>query len=101
MLAPTKAWPDSGVSVALATIGMRFLSATIQIVFTYEAGVIGAVTSTLTGTTAPFSAIGGVSGLLKAEPAFMGRAPKARLRPSSTGSCRPRGGGAGRRPGRP
>jgi hypothetical protein len=37
------------------------LSATIQMFFTYEAGVIGALTSMLTGTTAPFSAIGGMS----------------------------------------
>jgi hypothetical protein len=68
--------------VARATIGIRFLSATIQMVLTYEAGVIGALTSTLTGTTAPFSAIGGMSSLMMAAPSFIGRPPKTRLSPS-------------------
>src|SRR2546426_8818720 len=88
-LAPTNAWPASGVSVAFAMMGMRFLSATIQMLFTWEAGVIGALTSTLTGTTAPFSAMGGMSSLISAAPSFIGRPPNTRLSPSCTDSCRP------------
>jgi hypothetical protein len=53
---------------------------------------MGDVTSTVTGTTAPFSAIRGISSLTTPAPSLIGRVPNKRLRPSCTLSCAPSAG---------
>ena len=53
------------------------------------AGVMGERTSTDSGTTAPFSAINGISSLIRLLPSFIGRLPKRRFIAASTVSCWP------------
>src|SRR3990172_1769718 len=52
--------------------------------FTWLVGVMGDWTSTVMGTTAPFSAIRGRSILIMFEPSLMGRPPKRRFSVAST-----------------
>ena len=83
------ACPASGTSARRVTIGMRFLSAMTKMCLTWLVAVIGELTSTDTGTTAPFSAMSGISSFTALLPSLIGRLSKTRFIAASTVSWRP------------